>query len=123
MKRVLCLCVLCLCGCATNQSVQIDPYTQGFKDGESSADYTVHPGTIWSKWRKDIARYDTDEQYRRGWDEGYEVRMTGAVATILRARANAGQPDATEQLEQIQQQLRTMQNRDDFRAVQRGELP
>jgi hypothetical protein len=123
MKSVILLVVLAAAGCASNGAATTDPYTQGFQDGESSADYTVHPGTIWSKWRKDITRYDSEPAYRRGWDEGYEVRMTGAVATIMRQRANAGQPDATQQLEQIQQQLRTMQHKEDFRAMQRGELP
>jgi len=74
-KTTLILVVLAtVAGCASNAERLLaaghDPaYVQGFDHGESSGlSAAGHP---YMAFIKDTHRYESDSQYRQGWDDGY----------------------------------------------------
>ena len=74
IKRIFILLIpFILFGCGTTdrdlqQQGRSDSYIQGFHDGRHSGLY--EGGNDFESYVKDNARYDSDEDYRRGWLAG-----------------------------------------------------
>jgi len=86
MRKVLvALLVLCfIAGCAsTNREGLIaagyDPkYVDGYVDGYSAGCHTIgHP---FYQFVRDIARYEDDRLYQRGWEDGFCIARTDYAA-------------------------------------------
>lgn len=80
---------LLVAACAPVQSVtqrhtegQPLEYRLGFENGCSSG--YVAAGHPYSRWDKDVVRYNSVEQYRQGWDDGMAV-CKGDYESIGRA--------------------------------------
>lgn len=65
-----------LTGCATLReqmtAAGYDPsYIDGYEHGHSSG--YVAAGHPWYSFQKDTYRFDSDSQYRQGWNDGFQV--------------------------------------------------
>jgi hypothetical protein len=59
-------------------------YAAGYADGCASG--TEAAGGLFAEARKDASRYAADDQYTRGWDEGFEECRRDTAAMVLDAR-------------------------------------
>ncbi|MFA5689710.1 MAG: hypothetical protein WC959_11285 [Kiritimatiellales bacterium] len=68
IKVILILTVLLFtAGCATMDQVPLEPYDAGYRDGYSTGKLSSgNPNAF-----KDLKRYQSDQQYKLGWDDGY----------------------------------------------------
>ena len=68
------LAALSLAACETtmaNVPPGPEPFRVGYADGcESGKDAA---GALYSRFRKDVVRFDTDRLYAQGWDNGFSV--------------------------------------------------
>jgi hypothetical protein len=75
MKRTFLLgCFLLIFGCATpmNQVPQgPEPYRTGYQHGCNSGN--VAAGHPYYRFTKDVNRYSSDQDYKQGWDDGFNV--------------------------------------------------
>ena len=59
-------------------------YAGGYADGCASGKQAA--GGLLGEARKDASRYGADDQYTRGWDEGFEECRRDTAAMVLDAR-------------------------------------
>jgi hypothetical protein len=59
-------------------------YAEGYADGCASGKEAA--GGLFAEARKDASRYDTDSQYARGWNEGFEECRRDTAAMVRDAR-------------------------------------
>lgn len=80
MRKLLLIlfCAVILIGCATSPTVvdryaagQPQEYREGFQAGYDSGNAVI--GRLFYKFNKDVRRYTSDELYRAGWDDGFNV--------------------------------------------------
>lgn len=79
MRILVMLGVLLLAGCMSDQESLLrqgyDPaYAQGFNDGGQSGSRAA--GNIWTAFHKDTHRFESDSQYRQGWQDGFVLRKS-----------------------------------------------
>jgi len=86
MKRVIMVAMICLLcvGCSPpaptiQQKVywsgETLPYSYGYQDGVITKTHDLGVNK-WFPDRKDVQRYESDGEYRRGFDDGYERGWT-----------------------------------------------
>lgn len=66
-------------GCVSTHDTLIkaghDPaYADGFSDGEESGYFAAR--NPYCRFTKDTHRFDSDSQYRQGWNDGYDAAKT-----------------------------------------------
>lgn len=76
---ILSVVTILLAGCASTSERMLaagyDPsYAVGYEHGESSG--TSAAGHPYVRFTKDTHRYESDSQYRQGWDDGYRAGMS-----------------------------------------------
>ena len=59
-------------------------YAEGYADGCASGKEAA--GGLFAEALKDASRYGADDQYTRGWNEGFEECRRGTAAMVLDAR-------------------------------------
>jgi len=78
-KKLIFISMLFLYGCATPMqqterdigSHQPQEYKEGYTDGCGSGQKAG--GYIYAKFNKDVIRYSTDQLYKQGWDDGFNI--------------------------------------------------
>ena len=81
MKRVICticLFLILVVGCppVINRTQWIEAgYDSNYVDGYEAGQYSgyVAAGHPYSHFQKDTHRYESDSQYKQGWDDGFAV--------------------------------------------------
>ncbi len=79
--------IILLNGCVTLREQMIQQghsvnYVDGYLDGHDSGDDAGSSGIRWMlpKFTKDSNRYEYDNQYRQGWEDGFRVGKGQAEA-------------------------------------------
>lgn len=53
-------------------------YVDGYVDGYSAGCHTIgHP---LCQFTRDVSRYETDRQYKKGWEDGFSIARTDYAA-------------------------------------------
>ena len=78
-----------LAGCGSVEETMLDrgfppAYAEGYADGCASGKEAA--GGLFAEARKDERRYDSDSQYTRGWNEGFEECRRDMARMVLNAR-------------------------------------
>ena len=102
-------CLLLLSGCATQKEIMINEgypmsYAEGFDDGCHSGNQAG--GSLFDQFKKDIRRFESDNQYAQGWSDGFRQCESQQEAIQRQTRMAIEQQKLTEQRKQndLQQQ-------------------
>jgi hypothetical protein len=80
---------LAVAACSSVEETMIErghppAFAQGYADGCASGKEAA--GGVFAQARKDASRYDADEQYTEGWNDGFEACRRDMAAMVLDAR-------------------------------------
>ena len=95
--------LLLLAGCATQKEIMIKEgyplaYADGFDDGCHSG--RKAGGSMFDQFKKDVRRFDGDNQYAQGWSDGFRQCETEQEAIQRQTRMAIEQQKLTEKRKQ-----------------------
>lgn len=96
-------CLLMLSGCITQKEAMIKEgyplaYADGFDDGCHSG--RKAGGSMFDQFKKDVRRFDADNQYAQGWSDGFRQCETEQEAIQRQTRMAIEQQQLQEQRKQ-----------------------